>query len=191
MKTEYTNQSPKIFAGFYESILFNSDDLNAMIEYKYNPDEKNDTDYDIGNWQAYQDEIGRKCADWLFENLPNHDIIKSMKFKEIWSPREYNFMTDQLTLDCEIDLEALKNYCLKAHRDEFNKYLFETWSSYDGFISFVDNNIVDFEKEPDTEIMIEFYLLNNIDTDEYYNFCYDLSQETMYNHLEAVGKFTI
>lgn len=193
MTIEYTNQSPLLFAGFYDSCLYNYDLVDEIAEYKA---DDSDMEYDIQNWSDFQNSIAENCAEWLFDHLPNHDIIKNMKYKELWSPREYNFMTDRLTIDCEIDMDGLKNYCLQANRDKFNKYLHDNWSSYDGFISFIKNNVVDFEQEPDTTIMIEFYLLNELDFldgepdengyAEYEMFCYDLARNTIFEFLDPV-----
>lgn len=183
MKYEYTNQSPELFAGFYDSVLHNYDLESEVAEYKA---DDSGMEYEIKDWSGYQNSIAENCAEWLFNHLPNHDIIKAMKYKELWSPSYYNFETDKLTLDCDIDLDGLKNYCLQANRDNFSKYLLENWSSRDGFVSFVENNILEFEKDPDITIMIEFYLLNEIDLTEYEYFCYDLANNTIFNYLEPV-----
>ena len=183
MKYEYTNQSPELFAGFYESVFNNYDMIDEIAEYKA---DDSGTQYDITNWGDYQNSIAENCTSWLFDNLPNHNIIKAMKYKELWSPMYYNFETDKLTIDCEIDLDGLKNYCLQANRDEFNTYLHDNWSSYDGFTSFVPNNIVEFEREPDITIMIEFYLLKELDLGEYESYCYQLAWDTIFEFLDPV-----
>ena len=195
MKYEYTNQSSRLFAGFYDSILHNYDLESEITEYKA---DNSGVEYEISDWAAYQNSIAENCTDWLFNHLPNHDIIKSMKYKELWSPREYNFMTDRLTIDCDIDLDGLKNYCLQANRELFGKYLYENWSSRDGFTSFIPNNVVEFAQEPDTTIMIEFYLLNELDLlddeaddydyNEYEQFCNQLAWDTLFEFLEPVEK---
>lgn len=199
MRIEYTNQSPRLFAGFYDSVLYNYDLESSVAECMA---DDSGTEYEIADWNGYQQSIAKDCAAWLFEHLPNHDIIKSMDFKELWSPREYNFMTDRLTFDCEIDDVALKNYCFCAHRELFGKYLYENWSNRSGFISFIPNNLADFENEPDMEIMIEFYLLNELDfigsdSDEtgfdetgladYEQYCYELANDTMLSFMQPVA----
>lgn len=183
MQYEYTNQSPELFAGFYESVFNNYNIIDEIAEYKA---DDTGTQYDIVNWSDYQNSIAENCASWLFDNLPNHNIIKAMKYKELWSPMYYNFETDKLTIDCEIDLDGLKNYCLQANRDEFNTYLHDNWSSYDGFTSFIPNNVVEFEREPDITIMIEFYLLKELDLGEYESYCYQLAWDTIFEFLDPV-----
>lgn len=185
MIVEYVNQSCEIFAGFYESVFNNYDDIATIAEYKA---DDSDTEYDIVKWNDYQNSIAENCTEWLFNHLPNHDIIKSMKYKQLNSPMYYNFTTDKLEIDCDIDLDRLKTYCLQANRDKFDKYLHDNWSSYDGFISFVKNNVQEFENQPDIIIMIEFYLLNEINLDEYNEFCYSLAQETIFEFLDPVEK---
>jgi len=183
MTVEYTNQSPALFAGFYESVFNNSDYINEIAEYKA---DDTDTQYDIVNWNDYTNSICENCTAWLFDNLPNHDIIKDMKYKELWSPQYYNYTTDKLTIDCDIDLDALKNYCLQANRTKFDEYLHENWTSYDGFISFIPNNVAEFEQKPDNTIMIEFYLLNELDLNEYDEFCAELANNTIFEFLDPV-----
>jgi len=75
-------------------------------------------------------------------NLLGIDWIKSIKFTNTWfSPREYNFKTDQLDLKLEIDksgmLSALGGL---INSFDFNKWLNENFSSRDGFMSFTPNN---------------------------------------------------
>lgn len=183
MKYEYTNQSTALFAGFYESVFNNSDFINEIAEYKA---DGTDTQYDIVNWTDYTKSIAENCTSWLFDNLPNHDIIKAMDYKELTSPRYYNFSTDRLTIDCDIDLDALKKYCLQDNREAFGKYLYDNWTSYDGFISFVPNNVIEFEQKPDTTIMIEYYLLNELDLNEYDDFCANLANDTVFEFLDPV-----
>lgn len=187
MKYEYTNQSATIFPGFYDSVLYNPDMESDAATQKA---DDTDTEYEIKDWQGYTNTIAKECTDWLFSHLPRHDIIKSMEYKELWSPHEYNFLTDKLTIDCDIDLDGLKNYCLQANRDEFGQYLYDNWSSRPGFISFIDNNIVEFEQNPDTTIMVEFYLLRELDLlsdnddNEYEYYCWELANDTMWQYLE-------
>lgn len=188
MKIEYTNSSPRLFAGFYDSVLYNYDLESEVAEYKA---DDSGMEYEIADWSGYQNSIAENCTEWLFNHLPNHDIIKAMKYKELWSPSYYNFETDKITSDVDFDFDKLCDYCFKTHRDDFFKYLHENWDSRDGFISFIDT--VNFEYEAtreankdDIEIMIEFYLLNEIDLTEYEYFCYDLANNTIFEFLDPV-----
>lgn len=107
------------------------------------------------------------------------DVIKKISTRnfELHSPREYNFTTDKLIVNVEFRLRALEYWCLKNKPEEFNKYLKENYSSYDGFISFVPNSISAFKDKYFNEyktfkerernnlinIMLEFYFECQID----------------------------
>lgn len=160
MKYNYINISTDIFPGFYDSYLFNSDTL-----YWYNQNEKAPAGYefDIKNFQEFEDKVSKKYVDVLYESLNDYDIIKGLKFVCVHSPRFYNFETDKLEIEVDFDEKKLEEYCLKQKREEFQTYLNDNFTSYSGFISFVPTNIPEFlESEYKWDVMIEFYLLNNV-----------------------------
>ena len=43
-----------------------------------------------------------------------------------------------------VSVNPVKKYCFTTHRAAFNKYLKNNFTSYDGFISYISNNIDDF-----------------------------------------------
>lgn len=205
MKHTYNNWSYKIFEGFYESNLFSSDMLYDM---EYNDKQegylKENESYDIDDFQAYKNEVSDLAVYELFNTLANNNIIKSMKLKDVYSPKYYNYETDSLIINMELNLRALKTFCFKTNKDMFNKYLKENFTSYSGFISFVDNNIKDFintyktsmDKTREINVMIEYYLLvqinnsldcDNFDLDNSYQYrVYEGVNEILYNHLTTI-----
>lgn len=184
MKHEYINFSCKIFAGFYETFLYNSDMLyNEQHSYNSMPE---GYELEIDDFVAYQNEIGKKAVDKLYDQLYDFDVIQDMNFKEIVSPAYYNFETDKLVIDIDYDEDALKKYCFETFADDFDNHLHEMFSSRDGFISFVPNNLKEFKEWNDDrmiDVMIEFYLLQMIDFESYEQDLYDSVSETFYNHL--------
>lgn len=171
MVIEYTNFSKKVFPGFYETTLYSS----GMFDYCECPDGFY-LDFKRNGFQEYQIETSK---DWAFEmarNLKENPIgIKILGYVGLDSPKEYNFYTDVLTLKIKVNVSRLKKFCLKDNRAEFDEYLKENWTSYDGFVSFIPNDAFSFEyryanrKEKRTElieIMTEWYLLKFIDFDE-------------------------
>lgn len=201
MKHTYNNWSCKIFEGFYESNLYNSDSLYWIT--KNDIDEgylKENQYYEIDNWEQFTKEIASYAVDELLNILPDRDIIQDMELKDIYSPKYYNYETDSLIIDIKLNLRKLKQYCFRTKRDSFNKYLKEHFTSCDGFISYISNNISDFiadyNQQPndrELNVMIEYYLLtqiyasdsdfNGFDTDYHYHL-YEDTQESIYNHLE-------
>lgn len=174
MKHTYNNWSTKIFEGFYESNLYNSDTLYYLTQ--------NDR------------------GEYLKDNQ-EYDIIQDMKLKDLYSPKYYNYETDSLIINVKLNLRKLKTFCFKTYRNEFDKYLHDNFTSYDGFISFVSNNINGFiedYKQPcndrEINVMIEFYLLyciyegtdfSSCETSYYYRL-YESANEIMYNHLTVI-----
>ena len=155
MLVNYTNASCAIFPGFYETFL---DDFCFDSE----PEAPEGFYYDCRDFSTYAQEVGKLWTEELNASAAG-DVIKSIKFKGIDSPRFYNYTTDKLELLVDINKHNLNKYCYHEHASEFNDYLRENWSSRDGFYSFIPNNIKDFKAEENVEIMIEFYLLNTID----------------------------
>jgi hypothetical protein len=124
-----------------------------------------------------------------------------MKLITLYSPQYYNYETDSLVIDVKLNLTKLKNYCFKEHKEAFNKYLKDNFTSYDGFISYIANNIYtfmeDYKQQPNTKeinVMIEYYLLTQIyDSDSnfegyssYEERLYTDVNEILYEHLETI-----
>lgn len=181
----YENWSTDIFDGFYESMLYNSDSLYYITEDE--PKLKEGYIYDI-NYKEFTNDVAKNAVSLLWNDL-NEDIIKSMKFYKLWSPSAYNFATDRLQIKIDLDLNKLKSYCFKTHSFKFNKYLKDNFTSYDGFCSFVSNNISDFkyqyydDKTRCIAVMIEFYILNNININSYKENLYEYAIECLYGNL--------
>lgn len=117
--------------------------------------------------------------------------VKSFKTTGSYSPREYNFSTDNSELEITVNYTNLKAYVVK-HRADFESYLRETFTSYDGFMSYVANNWTDFFKEMsegDTEhnrnvaIMAGWYFKRECLTEEeYLQDMWEGAHEAAYNN---------
>ena len=180
MKKVYENFSYRVFPGFYESTLYNSDKL-----YWFDNDGLPKGfcwEFVDGGFQKYCKET---CEQWVsnmadaLENsrYADHDNplgLKIGKYCGMKSPKEYNFTTDKIQFSVDVNLNRLKEYCWKTCREEFDKYLSKYWSDRDGFWSFIPNNVAKFEwnykhgKDKDNliDIMIEWYLLKFIDFED-------------------------
>lgn len=203
MKYTYNQYNTDIFEGFYNSYLLN-DDMISDIEYSDRLEGylKEDQNYDIDNIEDYKKEVATNTVHFLYESLENHDILKSMELKKVYSPKYYNYETDSLIIDVDIDMKKLEDHCFNLKKDAFNKYLKDNFTSHDGFISYISNNVIDFKEDyknstsKDLEInsMIDFYILtqiNNSDTNfsddtSYHTKLYESIYETISNHLTVV-----
>ena len=60
-----------------------------------------------------------------------------------WSPKEYNFNVDSCDFELELDWDSFVENVIKyidKNKEEFDKYLHDNYTSYDGFNSFTSNN---------------------------------------------------
>jgi hypothetical protein len=79
--------------------------------------------------------------------------IGRVKYTGYDSPKEYNFVTDCTIFDLYISdyaLDKLYTYCIKDD-DAFSKFLKDHYSSYDGFISFLNNDYNQWKEDWDNK----------------------------------------
>ena len=131
-----TNLIP-IFSGTYNTIWDDVDnELYEIVDSKKYLESIKDA-YD-GNIEA------------INETLP--DWIKITAFTDTFSPKEYNFSTDTLDFNADLDKEAmLKHLETLESNTEFTDHLRERYTSCDGFMSFTPNNYNDLKEALETE----------------------------------------
>ena len=182
------NNDQRIFQGLYESTLYNSDTDYYLAQYLAEDnfdgiDLKNvEVDYDF---QEFTKVAGEACVDSLNDELYSHDVITNMDYAGMHSPRYYNYETDKVLIDVDYNFIALVKYCRHTNKDKFNQYLKNNYTSYDGFISFVENSVEGFfakdwfnsHKNMAVQVMIEFYLTSEIDLDAHLQNMYEACQE--------------
>lgn len=174
-RTYYTN-----LPGFYESLL--SPDVEDAVDaegdgfFRHRLPPKLVTRYfELAeearlisfNHESYQEDCGRRfCAvveNYLTEIL--HEEVK-VEFKEIQSPREYNFKTDRIACNITFDPEVAIAYAMK-HYTAFSRYIRERFTTCSGFISFMSNNPADWLDPADWDdrhpgVILDFILRNEI-----------------------------
>lgn len=151
----YTNDLD-IMPGFYESDLWYSD-----LEWEYSV--SHEEECEIKDFKSYQNYIGREMTEILADYLK--PFCDSVEFDSISSTRQYNFTTDKLVINLNIDLDKLKAWVIedKGRYDGFDAYLKEHYTSRSGFVSFVENNAKDFlEKNEYMDVLVDYYLLTKI-----------------------------
>lgn len=176
----FMNDNLRIFPGLYESVLYNSDTdyYLARLLVEDNSDRVDLTSAEVDyDFQEFNQVAGRSCVDSLNNELYSHDVIIDMRYIDISSPTYYNYTTDKVIIDVDYNFIALVKYCRHTNKDKFNQYLKDNYTSYDGFISFIENSIEGFflrdwfnsNKDMAIQVMIEFYLTNEIDLDAHLN----------------------
>lgn len=136
------------FAGFYDSILYNSDTLyyevndeDNMEHYRYTFDDENlvpnDLDIDL---DTYKKDVSKAFVEEFYNRCP--DYVKSLKMSELTSPRFYNFETDKLYANITFD-GGWKNEFLAfmaKNKETLTERIEKDWTSYGGFMSFMSND---------------------------------------------------
>ena len=156
-----------IFPGFYESLLYYSDK-----EYVENMErEEGEPEREIKDWDGYTRTACEGITEVLRPILEREPFCEGVRYDGMSSPRYYNFSTDKLIVTMQLDLDELKEWVLSddTRRESFDEYLHKKYTSYDGFISFVSNNIDDYfnesyEEYPD--VLVDYYVLVDIIGDD-------------------------
>lgn len=151
-KTKYSIQLP-FFCGFYESPLLNSDSVYYevkenldMYQERYNDETLDEDDLEL-DYNAYTEACAEAFVDAFKYEMPS--FITKMKFDTIVSPRYYNYSTDKICVNIEMDENWKEMICawMKENEAWFKKRVKEDWSNRDGFISFLSNNYQDWFDE--------------------------------------------
>lgn len=174
---EWTQCDMSLFPGFYNSVL----DANDIIEY-YSPD-ADDRIYDFPDEQSYRN-FAQKVCDYFIREIqqryvyswfyvdagrcrPIKRIIRRMKFKRLYSPQFYNFETDRLIIDCEINRWEILRYIFN-NKHQFEMYLREHYTSCSGFVSFVKNSLAGILRQPEYfwNVALDFIFLQETEIEE-------------------------
>ena len=134
-----TNLVP-LFSGTYESIW-------EVLEVADDGEEL-EVDYDLKDLLSSIASVYQENAEYIKSEL-GASFIKSIRFDGGFnSPREYNFATDTLDFTLEINKAELIRVLKSLEGDQdFEKFLKDNYSSYDGFWSWTPNNYVDIRAE--------------------------------------------
>lgn len=120
----------------------------------------------------------------ILENAPEvvedaiREVCPSAKVSDcsVYMPRYYNFETDELNFTLDISDEDYKEMLYECIDDpDFEDFLKDNYSSYDGFISFVANNVEEFEKQEDYKKVSQLimFLYTKDDLRETYQYDYE------------------
>lgn len=178
------------FAGFYESVLYNSDTLyyevndGDNLDYyreRFEDDTLEPDDLDI-DFEAYKEDVSKAFVEAF--DLCTPDFVKEIEMTELSSPRFYNYSTDKLyaNVTFEDDWKAGVMSFMEKNKEALAERIKKDWTSYDGFMSFIENDydkwVEEFQKdEPDERYIGSMlgYIIEDIiknerpwDNDPYY-----------------------
>lgn len=170
-----TNLFPIINVGMYYSCISPE---NVFDSYNIDDDFENDFSeynaeqfWDNFDYNKYKTKIQELAADFLTYEIDSNEI--KIEAGELYSPKYYNFDTDNIELTVEFDKVKILNNVFKDV-NTFDTFLNDNYSSYDGFCSFTANNFdewyIDYKDEKETAIgALLTYLFKDTDYKESFN----------------------
>jgi len=175
MKTQKVDTWLPLFPGYYGTYLeLDYEEENAIDN--YNQENNTDYDYDDFNWfyDYYYNTININSCNFVEDILQKLNLIKSIKFENMSSPKEYNLANDSINIEVEMspkNMVFILDY-LKEHKTEFSTYLLNNYKSGDGFFSSYSYDFDDWYNKESLEhshklgAILQFILLNNAETEE-------------------------
>jgi len=153
-----TNILPIVNVGMYESLLSPSNVFNDWLTPEIS--EALDTDeisycesasYEHFNSEAYNKIVAKYATELVadfFQKINGVIHVTLHDKADIYSPKEYNFKTDELDFEIEInDVEIQKIKSFVRGNVSFANWLKETYKSYSGFICFMPSTEEAFFKD--------------------------------------------
>ena len=156
------------FQGFYHTELEDLMDREIEQEAEFNGKEVEYL-YDIYNFQKAMEAISKG---WVRAFSKETGI--PLEYGDLSSPKEYNFTTDRVFAFIPVS-EVLKLESLRA-TEEFKTFIRECFTSYDGFMSFYDNDpesdkwqrpVVEWDHNELSALIAAFVLRNHGDKDKF------------------------
>ena len=145
------------FPGFYETSLMNSDTSYWAIKEELDmlqhdcrvehPEYQILTEDDLDfRYSDYKNDVAEAFLEAWKYNAP--EIVLGAENHTIDSPRCYNFRNDELFADVELrdDWKDVMRQFITENHDWLKERVHDDWTSYDGFMSFMDNDIDEWDK---------------------------------------------
>jgi len=173
------------FTGYYGSIF---DDADTSNEVEYINEQRAEKglepiDENLINWnyKQYYEELNESLTNVVEDFLIDLNMIKSIKFIKLHSPKYYNYTNDVIECEIEVNVKEVKKY-IKNNIEEFETYLEDNFKSRSGFISFYEYDINFW-----LDKMKNFKSLDHIETDAILNFICENENFDIVNNLYNVG----
>ena len=93
-------------------------------------------------WEEYKQSTAKQCVSVIWNNLRNLHYVEEIEIEKVCSPKFYNFSNDSINVKVTFSAENIRNIknFIQENQEAWKKYLKETYTSYDGFISHHSNN---------------------------------------------------
>jgi len=133
----------------------------------------------------YEKAIQERADYFLTGSHEANGIEIEIKTGSIYSPRAYNFATDQIELEVKYNKAKIKQYA-KNNQEDFDQFLKDHFTSYDGFHSYTANSYEqwkeDFQSDQVQSIgaALTFIFLDEIE--DFQNGFYNSCHESLFYH---------
>ena len=201
-----SNLLPIISVAMYGTTLEPS---NLFDEYSINDDKNEGYIHFNSEWywdnfdnNKYVKHIENLAGSFLNGTIESNGIEVKIKCGSIYSPKYYNYSNDEIDLTVTFNKTKVLNFA-KKNKEQFNSFLKDNYSSYDGFSSHTANNfnewLTDFKDNEsqaigavltfvlsdyieETETYFAYYVLENSHYPEFANYTeYDNEIKTLEN----------
>lgn len=152
------------FSGFYESI--HNSAMESEEEYILE-------DYPGKKWDDFSWKYDWEGYAKSYVSAISSEIGINLEFRNLWSPREYNFATDEIY--CFIETSDVEKLSSVIDSEVLSKLIKSRFTSRDGFFSFYSNDIEEWKEKDVTEwdeielgILLDAWLVvNELDDDDF------------------------
>ncbi|MFP8488796.1 hypothetical protein ACKGJO_06810 [Gracilimonas sp. Q87] len=146
------------FTGFYHSIWYYGDteyeeayNISTELKLKQNQDDGDIVEaiLEVADYEEHEKDVCLEVAGHWEYVLKKLGYLEKLEHESVWSPREYNFQTDKNLVVASFTQEQLTKAKsdFYEYRDDLHSSVKDTFTSYDGFMSFHSNDIYDEEWE--------------------------------------------
>ena len=159
-----------LFEGFYNSYLDLSENIEVGEGEEFCMDEKQ---FDEIDWKSTNNNVSKFYLEYIKDELKdffNEIGIINLDFVKVDSPKYYNYSTDKLVCNIQIDKNVFVHELRKYNFDIWEQFLKDNFTSCDGFISFYPNTTIEWDELINEEILndniiietlLKFYLEQN------------------------------
>jgi len=143
METKTFEIRVPFFSGFYGTIWESGvDDATLMDMFELDEEGVSKLEFDFKSYSADIAKGVTSEIEGYFQKTFKGVI--GLTFKELDSPREYNFRNDVIYANLEVEYDTFWKHFLELiekHKELVTEKLIDTWSSRSGFISFLSTDL--------------------------------------------------
>ena len=191
MKTIQLEINFPLFEGFYNSYLDLSENIGVGEDESYSMTEEQ---FDNIDWSKTNENVSKFYLNYFKDELKdffNEIGIINLDFVKVDSSKYYNYSTDKLVCNIQIDKNVFVHELRKYNFDIWEQFLKDNFTSCDGFISFYPNTTIEWdelinEKIEDDNVIIETLLQFYLEQNEEF---YEIKENLFIEIFEKTFKF--